>query len=208
MDYQWLRDFTLKLLDQYSVAGEKIADTYNNQADYLKRIPEFADDGQMYLATTTAKMRTIVALESLPKSRVGTWDHYKLPEDCWQMCSGGLVRYDGPVLHRYHRYHLIGNNSVALPEDIDGSMYLEYYRYPLLLGADPADKTPLDNTMEAQMALPYYVAAHLVMHDNAFAYSALMNEFETKLARLREEIHTELTVVEDVYSAAEQEYNA
>lgn len=103
---------------------------------------------------------------------------------------------------------MVGDDSVAVPEKLGGTLYLEYYRYPLLLGANPADKTPLDNTMEAQMALPYYVAAHLVMHDNAFAYSALMNEFETKLARLREEIHTELTVIEDVYSAAEQEYNA
>jgi len=208
MDYKWLRDFTLKLLDQYSVAGNKIADTYNNQADYLKRIPEFADDGQMYLATTAARLRTVADMNSLEAGKLGNWTVYRLPEDCWQMCSGGVLRGDGHSLQRYHTYCMVGDDAIAVPEKLGGTLYLEYYRYPLLLGADPADKTPLDNTVEAQMALPYYVAAHLVMHDNAFAYSALMNEFETKLARLREEIHTELTVVEDVYSAAEQEYNA
>ena len=85
---------------------------------------------------------------------------------------------------------------------------LEYFRYPSLLGVNPMDEASLDNTLEAQMALPYYVAAHLVMHDNAFAYQALYNEFEAKLARLGEQLQAEPTVVEDSYDAAEWNYNA
>ena len=46
MKYGELRDQVLKLLNQYTVAGDPVAETYNNQADYLKRIPTFANDAK------------------------------------------------------------------------------------------------------------------------------------------------------------------
>ena len=207
MNYKWVRDFALKLIGQYSVSGEKIAETYNNQADYINKIPELVEDGQLYVATTAARIRALAPLKSLESSKMGAWTLYHLPEDCWQVCSGGLVRCDGPILQRYHKYHLIGDRGIAVPGELDGEIYLEYYRYPLPIGPDPDEKVKLDNTIPAQMTLPYYVAAHLVMQDNAFAYSALYNEFEARLARLGEGLHAELSVVEDSYSAAEAAYN-
>lgn len=203
MDYAWARDFTLELINQYSIAGEKVQEGYNNQADYLARIPKLLDDGQMYMATTSARMRTVVPLCGLARQGMGAWVMYHLPEDCWQVCSGGLIRTDGPVLQRYHGYHLVGNDGIAVPGDLDGKMMLEYYRYPALLGKDPMDDDRLDNVPEAQMALPYYAAAHLVMQDDAFAYQALYNEFEAKLARLGEQPQAEMNTVEDAYSPSE-----
>ena len=63
MTYQWARDFTLQLINQYSVAGVKIPETYNAQADYLKRIPKLLDDAQVYAATTAACIRELEPLE-------------------------------------------------------------------------------------------------------------------------------------------------
>ena len=208
MNYAWARDFALELINQYSIAGSEIQASYNNQADYLARIPKLVDDAQMYVATNAGKIRAITALNSLTRQNMGAWVLYQLPRDCWQVCGGGLIRTDGPVLQRYHRYRLLGDNGIAVPKGLDGEMMLEYFRYPSLLGVNPMDEAPLDNTLEAQMALPYYVAAHLVMHDNAFAYQALYNEFEAKLARLGEQLQAEPTVVEDSYDAAEWNYNA
>lgn len=208
MNYAWARDFTLELINQYSIAGVRIEDSYNNQADYIKRIPKLLDDAQMYVATNAGKIRAITSMKSLARQKMGEWILYQLPKDCWQVCSGGIIRTDGPVLHRYHRYHLVGDSGIAVPGELDGDMMLEYYRYPALLGPEPMDEEPLDNTPEAQMALPYYVAAHIVMHDNAFAYQALYNEFEAKLARLGERLQTDVNVVEDSYDAGEWEYNA
>jgi len=207
MTYQWARDFVLQLLNQYSVAGSRVEESYNNQADYLGKIPKLLDDAQIYVATGSGKIRTITNTASLPRKPMGAWVFYQLPEDCWQVCSGGLIRTDGPQLHRYSRYRLLGDNGIAVPKELDGELMLEYFRYPALLGDDPVDTTPLDNTREAQMALPYYVAAHLVMQDDAFAYSALMNEFEAKLARMGERLQAELTIVEDAYSAGEARHN-
>lgn len=207
MNYGWARDFTLELINQYSVAGAKVPETYNNQADYLARIPKLIDDAQHYVATTSGKIREMVGLEELPRTERGGWYIYELPANCWQICSGGLVRFDGPRLQRYHQYRQIGNHQLAIPKTLDGTISVEYYRYPAKLGTDPVDTTPLDNTEEAQRALPYYAAAHLVMQDNSFAYASLYNEFEAKLARLDEVLQGEPTVVEDVYSAGEWELN-
>lgn len=208
MNYGWARDYTLELINQHSIAGVEIPDSYNNQADYLRRIPKLLDDAQHYVATTSGKMREIVDLDALPRTERGAWYLYELPANCWQVCSGGLIRFDGPRLQRYHRYRLVGGNRLAVPKKLDGALSMEYYRYPGKLGEEPSDNTPLDNTEEAQRALPYYVAAHLVMQDNAFAYAALYNEFEAKLARLAEMPHADLTVVEDAYSAAEWQYDS
>lgn len=199
MTYKWANDFTLQLINQYSVAGQKIADTYNNQADYLKRIPALLNDASMQAATTTAPIRTLDDLNNLRCDDNGAWLVYTLPEDCWQMVSGGLVRYDGTHFERFHRYHPVGANKFAVPRDLTGEVQVEYFRYPRLLGTDPKDEDELDNTQAVQMALPYYAAAQLVMQDDAFAFSALSNEFESRLARLSERSHTDIHTVDNVY---------
>lgn len=199
MNYQWARDYTLQLINQYSKAGEKVPATYNNQADYLARIPKLLDDAQMYAATTVAPIRATDDLTNLRCDDNGAWQVYTMPEDCWQMCSGGLIRYDGEIFQRFHQYHPAGANRIAVPKDLTGEVQVEYFRYPRLLGEDPQDERELDNIPPVQMALPYYAAAYLVMQDDAFAFSALSNEFETRLARLAERPHTDINFVEDVY---------
>lgn len=208
MNYAWARDYALELINQYSIAGQKIPESYNNQADYTRRIPKLLDDAQMYAATTSGRIRTMVSMEKLKQEEMGEWTLFKLPGDCWRVCSGGLLRADGPALHRFHRYRAIGDKGVAIHKSVDGVMMLEYFRYPELLGPEPKEDAPLDNTPEVQMALPYYVAAHLVMQDNAFAYQSLYNEFEAKLARLGEVPQAEVSTVEDAYDPGEWEYNA
>lgn len=207
MNYKWARDFTLELINQYSIAGSRIPDSYNNQADYVLRIPKLLDDAQMYAATNQARIRAVVPMENLDHREREGWVMYELPEDCWQVCSSGILRlYDGKV-QRYHKYHQVGDRGIMVPASLDGCLHLEYFRYPTLLGQNPTESTELDNSAAAQMALPYYVAAHLAMHDDPFVYQALYNEFEAKLARLAEVPKAEITSVEDSYDATEWPYN-
>jgi hypothetical protein len=65
--------------------------------------------------------------------------------------------------------------------------------------AEPADTFALDNEVDAQDAAAYYVAANLVMQDNAFAYSSLYNEFESRRQQMQERPQTEYDRVEDLY---------
>jgi len=204
MNYRWAKDYVLQLINQYSIAGSVTPESYNNQADYLDRIPKLLNDAQIYVATTVGKIRKVVPLSELESVDNGKWVVYTMPEDFWQLCSGGLIRYDDDnELERCNLYHAIGANQIAVSKSVSGNMSAEYYRLPQTLTDEPLEEEELDNTVPAQMALPYYVAAHLVMYDNAYAYQALMNEFETRLARLAESPTIIYGTVADTYGAAE-----
>lgn len=203
MDYKWVKDYVLQLLNQYSTAGALTPESYNNQADYLLRIPKLLNDAQTYVATSVGKIRAVEELENLSCDDNGKWLVYTMPEDFWQLCSGGLIRYDEDnELQRCNLYQVIGANRIAVQKSLAENMSVEYYRLPHKVSDEPADDEMLDNTIPAQMTLPYYVAAHLVMYDNAFAYQALMNEFETRLARLAETPSIIYGTVVDTYSTA------
>lgn len=199
MNYKRARDITLQLINQYSVSGTPISDTYNGQSDYLKRIPNLLNDAAMQAATTTAPIRVLDALKNLRCDNNGAWLVYTMPDDCWQISSSGLIQYDGETFRRFHGYHPVGANKIAVPKDLTGEVQVEYFRYPRMLSESPKDEDELDNTSAVQLALPFYAAAQLVMQDDAFAFSALSNEFESRLARLSERPHADCNTVENVY---------
>jgi len=191
MTYGELKDFVLQLLNRYSVAGETVADSYNDQADIKARIPALVRDGLLYLATSCRRMREVAPLTE-PK-KVGENVLYQLPDDCYQII-GGLLRKDGT---RLGDYRLVGSRQIMLSQP--GTYLVEYFRYPVSLCKDPDDDAFLDCPPEAQMALAYYVASHLAMEDNNYLHGVLYNEFEVKLLRLQEGLTAQSGQVEDVY---------
>lgn len=203
MNYEWARDFTLELINQYSVAGDVVAMSYNNQADYIARIPKLLNDAQMHIATTVRRIREMVPSTELKSEVRGDWRVYTVPDDCWQMSGAGLVLFNRGETLRYHKYRNIGAKQFAVPVSMTEEFWLEYFRYPKLLSFKPGNDDELDNTQEAQFALPYYAAAHLVMYDNMHAYGVLFNEWEGKLERLYELPQTDMGTVEDAYSGLE-----
>lgn len=205
MNYKWAKDFTLQLIDQYSTAGAITPESYNNQADYIAKIPNFLNEALSYVCSSARRIRATVPLRDLEKTPNGDWNIYTLPENCMEIMGGGLVRFVGESMQRFHRYHLVGAEQIAVPASISDDVLVEYFRRPNLLSNKPAEEDEMDGIREVQMVLPYYAAANLVMYDNAFAYGALMSEFESKVQRLREQQQTEFNVVEDAYSASEWE---
>lgn len=207
MNYGQLKKFVMQLVFSESIAGEEIPHTYNNQSDYLRAIPALANDGMMYIATTVKKIPEIVPLSSLQSDDFGGYTLYHLPDDFWRLHNGGLiwrrpdVYGDHSSFQRYHGYKLYGTNKLMIPNNVRNldSMAVEYYRFPETLGDDPNDLTELDNTPDTHAALPYYIAAQLVMYDDSFRYAALWNAFETRLSRITEPVTTEYAPVEDVY---------
>lgn len=197
MTYGELKDYVLKLLNRYSIAGETVPLSYNDQADIVARIPELMRDAVQYVATSCRRLREVAPLVS--PDRVGAFYLYQLPDDCYQLC-GGLLRLtkDGGAV-RYSGYRLVGGRQVMIPVCDKGTYLVEYFRYPVVPEGIPADSDFLDCPPEAQHAIAYYVAAHLAMEDNNYLHGALHNEFELKLLRLQEGAAAECGSVEDVY---------
>lgn len=188
MNYGQIKHATMQLVYSDTIAGEDIASTYNNQADYLKAIPALVNDCEMYIATTVKRIPKLVPLSGLSKQDFGAFDMYAMPVDFWRLMNGGLVwptknDVGEPVFTRYHGYRLYANNQLLINKGVKGinQMMVEYYRYPEALPSNPDDSVELDNTPEVHSVIPYYVAAHLVLYDDAFRYASLWNEFETRI---------------------------
>ena len=202
MNYGQVRDQILKLLNQYTRAGTPVDGSYNNQQDYLNRIPDLVNDAMLEIATTTRKIPAVLNLEGLYGEELGENGDvlYELPSDFYQLISGSVVTTrEGKVLHT-NEYTLQGRKYLAVPREEAGNYTFSYYRYPTLLPNNPADTAQLDNAPETHFAIPFYVAAMLVIHDDAFLYASFYNKYEDKLAKMGPGITAEVSPTQDVYS--------
>lgn len=196
MTYGTLKDYVLQLINQYSVAGSRIAMTYNEQADLIARIPALTRDGLQYVTTTARRLRTVADLGA--PAEKGELLLYDLPDDLYQLAAG-LLRLEGGRYVRYQGYRLLGGRQVAIPKADRGAFQVEYFRYPHVPQGTPRDEEILDCPPEAQAAVAFYVAAHLAMDDSSFLYAGLLAEFERRLARLEEGPAAEVGLVADDY---------
>lgn len=195
MTYGEMKAFVLQLLNQYSVAGDEVPLTYNDQADAVARIPALVRDALYYIATTVRRLRAVAELTE--PEVLGQQLAYDLPEDCFQIV-GGLIRTEDGT--RLRNYRVLGGRQVLVPKGEKGPWLVEYFRYPAVPVGTPEEDDFLDCPPEAQSAVAYYVAAHLAMEDNQYLHGALYNEFEMKMARLQEGQVLECGVVEDAYA--------
>ena len=204
MTFEQVQNQVLKLLNQYSVAGTPVAPAYNNQQDYLNRVASLANDAVMEIATTARKIPATLDLSTLGSEDAGDWVRYELPEDFYQFKTGDtlLTTDDGHLLHT-NRYTISGQKYLLVPkrEIEEGSSYtITYYRYPRLLSDKPAPTDELDNAPETHYAVPFYVAAFLVIHDDNFLFASFYNKFEDKLAKMSAGLSVEARSVDDVYN--------
>lgn len=199
MNYKQLRDFSLQLINRYSIAGAEIPGSYNNQQDYINRIPGLINDGLMYAASTVRPLRAQRILDPAQGEDWGQWLRFLLPEDCLFVRPGGLLL----PLSRQRRctvsYVLQEPDILLAEKPFDEPAVLEYHRRPQLLPDRPDEKQGIDAQPEVQAAIAYYTAAHLAIHDDPFLYASLYSEFETRLARLRRPADTETAPVRDCY---------
>jgi len=199
MNYGQVKRAVLQLLNQYSIAGTQVPGSYNNQQDYLERIPGLVNDAVMEIATTARKIPATLRLGDMPSMELEDEVEYKLPEDFYQFVSGSVMRtVDGRTLHT-NVYALRERKYLRVPKEEAGDYEVGYYRYPSLLGENPRDEDRLDNEPETHYAIPFYVAAHLVVHDEAFLYQVFYNKYEDKLAKMGPGVSAEVRPVADSY---------
>lgn len=208
MTYGEARDAALYLIHQESIAGTEIPGTYNNQQDYLNRIPSLINAAQMDIATTAKKIPAVAMLGDMTcNEKYGAY-LYTLPFNLYQRRGSGLLvpTPDGKYA-RFNQVLNVDRDQLLLREKLPDGTMLEYYRYPHRIMPDTEDDEQLDNVPEAQEAVPYYVAAHLVLQDDAFRYATLYNEYNAKKDGMTEPVTTEPGIVQDNYYTFADSYN-
>ena len=82
MNLNEIAEMSLQLINQYSVSGQIIPDSYNNQADYLIRIPHLANDGIVYIGTGNAKqIGSYVFTQKEDKDSKAVYKSYSMPNN-------------------------------------------------------------------------------------------------------------------------------
>ena len=68
-----------------------------------------------------------------------------------------------------------------------------------MVSANTGDSIELDNTPDVHQCLVYYVAANLLVYDDAYRFTVFMNEYKERMSRLKEPVWIEPGPIEDVY---------
>ena len=203
MTYGQFKDRVLQLIFSYSIAGDEIQLSYNNQEDYVKMIPALLNSCQSYIYQIK-KIEDSIMIKDLDWEEMENGLRlYHLPDDCLKMKPGLIIprgRDHGRVFERFNNYRLFGGDKFIAPANLPDNTIMEYWKRGLPIPENPPDSYVLKNLDEINDIMPFYVAAFLVMYDDAFRYSALYNEFETRLMRLLPNpTYTEANTVFDVY---------
>ena len=198
MTYGELKSRVLELIFSYSVAGSEIPATYNNQQDYINMIPGLVNNAQMDIATTVKRLPERKALREMIYTERGGKFYYELPADCWMPLTGGLYIEFGRRYERFFGYRFVAG-KIELPCKAPEGVFLEYWRFPKMVNANTADSDELDNTPDVHQCLVYYVAANLLIYDDAYRYTVFMNEYKERMSRLKEPVWIEPGPIEDSY---------
>ena len=199
MLYSDIKRETLGHINQYSMAGSQVPASYNNQEDYLNRIPILINEGVMNIRTLVKPEPVLYRLTS--GDDYGDMIRYELPDDFWSLKTGGVSVIYRDHFEKTNQYRLHGKRHILIPQNAPGSYTVESYRYPNRL---PLDKTltddfDLDEDIEVIQAATYYAAANLVMLEDEFAYSSLYNDYESRLTRISRGLTAEVQQVYDAY---------
>lgn len=225
MNLNEIAEMSLQLINQYSVSGQIIPDSYNNQADYLIRIPHLANDGIVYIGTGNAKqIGSYVFSQKEDKNAKAVYKSYSMPSNFFRPYGSSVPYIIGKGKVPTSEYMWLGSRELLLSPHIEGQIKIDYYRYPHLFSTEfvPSEEdengnvvTPwhykdgtveVDLPLEAQYALPYYIGAHLISQDYMNESYILMNEFELKMSRISTYPIVDVESAEDVYGASNEFY--
>jgi hypothetical protein len=195
MTYAQCRDAALKLINRYSIGGTAIATTYNGQADYIARIPDLINDAMMQIASDVWPI-----VSTFNPTFVTLYDnlcYFDLPDDAIKLYD--IININcNDIAESVTDYLYVTDKRIAIKYgDYPRAIY-SYCRTPVLLSS-PTDTTTLDIDALNALAIPYFVAAHIIMQDDIQQYAYLLNEYET---RLRRKPVTANVSVPDVYGAS------
>lgn len=198
MKYAEIKRETLAHIRQYSIAGSPIASSYNNQADYLNRIPQLINEGLVNVRTLVKPDPVVFPLIE-GGEEYGNMVRYTLPEDFWSLKTGGVTVIRDGHFRKTNNYRLQGKKYILIPKDAEGEFTVEYFRYPPQIPLKAEDDFELEEDIEVIQAATYYAAAQLVLGDDEAVYAYLYNDYESRLSRIGPGIAVEVQPVQDAY---------
>lgn len=112
---------------------------------------------------------------------------YTMPTDFFEL-EKVVQRTDMKQYNDLGIYRWEGRQTFVLPYDYTGSFDIFYFRYPTTIDDNTLDTYTFEVDTEAQEAIPYYLAGHVLMSDppQRGVGQMLLQEYQGKLANLRQ----------------------
>lgn len=108
---------------------------------------------------------------------------YQVPSDFMEI-QKVMETSDPRVYRSMIDYYWEGRNTFVVNYYYHGSFDIHYYRYPVTITQSTIDTYELEVDVQAQEAIPFFVASRCLMDENPTLAIQLMNEYQTKLSRL------------------------
>lgn len=207
MKYALIKRRVLEKIDQSTMAGEPVEPTYNDQQDYLYRIPALINEAIVDIRGRVKCEPVVFTLDDELCTELGGMLRWELPDNYNGMRTGGVSVISDGRYAKYDGYVLQGKKAILIPKprgwDDDALerpvFTVEYYPYPPQLPPDPSDNYDLEEEPDVIMAACCYAAANLIMREDEFMYATLYNEFESKLERMHRDVRADMNGTDDVY---------
>jgi len=187
----------LSLIGQYTMAGGIVPDSYNNQADYLQKIPGYINAALVNIRTT-AKPLSVVHPLSGGEEYAG-FLRFELPENFRKLKTGGVYMLRHGRMEKTNDYRLMGHKTILLPNSDKNEYVVEYYCYPEQIPSPCPDSYELREELDVIQAAAFYAAAMLLVQEDEFTYATLFNEYESRLQRMSYSPEAEIQPTGDVY---------
>lgn len=177
----------IKIINNWSNSGNLISATDPNMLDYSLRFRALQDTAQKLIATIK-KIRkeqavTIATVDS-------TYTEVTLPSNYYK--PNKVTKDYEKVSCKY-----VSRNKIAVLSELI-PVTVHYYAYPQDITEATLVTYEFEIDIEAQEAIPYYVAAHMLM-DESNLYATLLGIYNNIIANLDDNIESGTETVQTVY---------
>jgi hypothetical protein len=180
---------TTQTINHLSPTGEFIE--YKNlitlsEADNLVRI-RFSGNYVYNLRDVALFEYTFPNAASIPQYR--SYNEYTMPSDFYKLVKVTTIGnvMDSRTYRPQTQFYWSQRNVLVVKYYDECELDIEYNAYPTTINDYTSDDTTLEIDIEAQEAVPYYVAAHLMMDENGNINNKLFAMYQGKLSNLQDD---------------------
>ena len=184
-----LKTYAIKLIDEYS-NNANITD----DEDIRLKLNDLFNIAQIEMATSIRQIEKVFEF-SLPSDEYTAQEDEQyisipLPEDFFDI---NKIRFY-PKDRRFSLDYYIQAKNLKVNKNGVGKYELEYYAYPTVITEETTDEHELEVDLDAQMFLPYYVAADILKSDVSADYTSFEAKYNNKLELLKQKDRNTITI--------------
>jgi hypothetical protein len=171
MDLSDVKRKALAYIDEYSTDGVPIPEGEN--ADYLKRMNDFAHDAQTEISDKIG-ITTSITHDLSTYSNEGNYIKIAIPTD-----------------FKEHRYLLLNdedfydyqirNGNIMIPKGVSGTLTHVYYKQPTLVDITTPDTYEFELDLHSQTLIPFYVGGMVIETEKPATSDRLLNVYYSRL---------------------------